>query len=188
MKLNLGCGQHRLPGYVNVDKYGSPDLRHDLEVFPWPWPDDGVDEVLFHHVLEHLGQSPQVFIGVMQELYRVCRPDARVRIVVPHPRHEHFLADPTHVRPISADVLCLFSRRANLEARQLGLPNSPLALHHGVDFEIVEHIFILEDRYRAARDAGEIDQQALDDLIRERNNVVREIQLTLRVVKQGKPL
>lgn len=183
MKLNLGCGQHRLPGYVNVDKYGSPDLRHDLEVFPWPWPDGSVDEVLLHHVLEHLGQSPQVFIGIIKELYRVCKPDAPVRITVPHPRHDHFLGDPTHVRPISADVFYLFSKQMNLEWQKTGLANSPLALHHGVDFEIIEHVFMLEDKYRAARKSGQLDQQALDELIRERNNVVREIQLTLRVVK-----
>ena len=183
MKLNLGCGQQRLAGYVNVDKYGSPDLRHDLEVFPWPWPDSSIEEVLLHHVLEHLGQSPQVFIGVIKELYRVCKPGTLLRIAVPHPRHDHFLADPTHVRPISADVFYLFSRKLNLEWQTMGLANSPLALHHGVDFEVIEHVFILEEKYRAALAAGEINQPALDALIIERNNVVREIQLTVRVIK-----
>ena len=32
IKLNLGCGEKRLPGYLNVDKFGTPDLKHDLEL------------------------------------------------------------------------------------------------------------------------------------------------------------
>jgi hypothetical protein len=35
IKLNLGCGKNPMPGYVNVDKFGTPDVRHDLETFPW---------------------------------------------------------------------------------------------------------------------------------------------------------
>lgn len=28
-KLNLGCGQKKL-GYISIDKFGEPDVRHDL--------------------------------------------------------------------------------------------------------------------------------------------------------------
>jgi hypothetical protein len=45
LRLNLGCGMNRLDGYVNVDRQGEPDLRHDLDVIPWPWPDDSVSEI-----------------------------------------------------------------------------------------------------------------------------------------------
>jgi hypothetical protein len=183
MRLNLGCGQRKLAGHVNVDKHGSPDLRHDLEVFPWPWPDGSIEEVLLIHVLEHLGQTPEAFIGIVKELYRVCKPGALVKIAVPHPRHDNFLGDPTHVRPISADVLSLFSKRLNLEWQNSGLPNTPLALYHGVDFEIVENVYVLEPKYRAALAAGELDQDALNTLASERNNVVQEIHVTLRAVK-----
>src|SRR6516162_1537826 len=60
LKLNLGCGDKRIPGYINVDKFSNPDLKHDLETFPWPWPDDSVSEILLIHVLEHLGQETRV--------------------------------------------------------------------------------------------------------------------------------
>ena len=83
LRLNLGCGMRHLAGYVNVDKFGEPDLRHDLERFPWPWPDDSVAEIVLNHVLEHLGHDPAVFLGIIRELYRVSRADAAIRIVVP---------------------------------------------------------------------------------------------------------
>ena len=37
MRLNLGCGNSRMDGYLNVDKEAGckPDKIQDLEVFPW---------------------------------------------------------------------------------------------------------------------------------------------------------
>lgn len=184
MKLNLGCGPNKLPGYVNVDKYGEPDLRHDLEQFPWPWPSDSVDEVLASHVLEHLGQTPEAFIGVMKELYRVCRHGAEVRIAVPHPRHDDFLGDPTHMRAITPMTLALFSRRQNLEWAAKQGSNTTLALFHSVDFETRKVARVLEEPYQSELKAGRISPEEIDQLARERNNVVRELRFVLEVIKR----
>jgi len=183
MKLNLGCGSQILPGYCNVDKYGEPDLKWDLETFPWPWPDNSAEEVLLSHVLEHLGQSPAAFLAVMQELYRVCRPDAVVKVIVPHPRNDLFLADPTHVRAITPLTLEMFSRRLNEEWQQMGGANSPLALQCGVDFEIVSSIMILEEPYRSLHRSGQITTQQLQELERTQNNIVSQIEMVLKAVK-----
>ena len=63
MKLNLGSGSKILKGYVNVDKfqYYNPDVVHDLEKFPYPFENNSVDEILLSHVLEHIGQNPEIF-------------------------------------------------------------------------------------------------------------------------------
>src|SRR5687767_8310331 len=112
MKLNLGCGQNKLQGYVNTDREPAvkPDVLMDLEKFPWPFEDDSVDEVVAFHVLEHVGATSEMFVRIMQELYRVCRAGAEVRIAVPHPRHDNFFDDPTHVRAITPMTLELFSK------------------------------------------------------------------------------
>ncbi|MSQ70411.1 MAG: hypothetical protein EXR27_03835 [Betaproteobacteria bacterium] len=183
LKLNLGSGQRPLPGYINVDKWGEPDLRCDLETFPWPWPEDSVAEVRMIHVLEHLGGSPLVFLKIMGELYRVCRHEAKVHITVPHPRHDVFISDPTHVRAITADTMTLFSRRLNLEWQSAGRPNTPLALFHRVDFEIEESTDVLDDPYATDFRDGRIDDAEVRRLLRENNNVAAEIQMRLRVVK-----
>ena len=74
LKLNLGCGQRKMDGYVNVDASPvcAPDQVVDLEKTPWPWPDDAVDTVKLIHVLEHLGQQPATFLAILRELWRVC--------------------------------------------------------------------------------------------------------------------
>ncbi len=96
MKINMGCGMRKLEGYLNLDRDDmvAPDLVHDLESFPWPFDDNAAEEVVFTHVLEHLGESSKVFLGIMSELYRICAPGAQVVIKVPHPRHDDFINDP----------------------------------------------------------------------------------------------
>src|SRR5579859_5561149 len=72
IRLNLGCGQNKKEGYVNLDKYDSfsPDVVWDLERFPWPFETSSVGEVALIHCLEHLGASADIFLGIMKELYR----------------------------------------------------------------------------------------------------------------------
>ena len=177
MKLNLGCGQNRMAGYVNVDREAAvaPDLVMDLEKFPWPLEDDSVEEVLATHVLEHVGAQASVFIGVMKELYRVCRPGALVRIAVPHPRHDNFFDDPTHVRAVTPMTLSLFSKAQNLAWKAQGGSNSPLALYAGVDFEMVEWSETVEEKFR--------DHPNLPDMLQHWNNVATEYRMVLKVLK-----
>lgn len=82
VKLNLGCGAFKKEGYVNVDccAHLKPDVVHDLNKLPYPFPDNHFDVVEADHVLEHLGD---VF-GVMKELRRIMKDGGALSIKVPH--------------------------------------------------------------------------------------------------------
>ena len=96
-RLNLGCGNEVLDGFVNVDIHGRPgiDVVHDLTKFPWPLPDNHFDEVRFQNVLEHLPDT----IRTIEEMWRVCAPNAAVDIRVPYWNSRWAWMDPQHVRP-----------------------------------------------------------------------------------------
>lgn len=84
MKLNLGSGERHLrEGYTNVDKHPSTntDIVHDLEVFPYPFGDNSIDEVYMRCVLEHIDSNKT--LKVIEEIYRICKDNAKVVIVVP---------------------------------------------------------------------------------------------------------
>ena len=185
MRLNLGCGFNKRDGFVNVDRFAdcAPDQIVDLEEFPWPWPDDSVDEICMSHVLEHLGAATETYFAVIGELYRICRHGARVTITVPHPRHDDFLNDPTHVRAVTLEGLAMLSRRQCEEWARDKKANSPIALMIGVDFELESKQLVLEPIWRSKLDMKTITETDLLLAIRERNNVVKETTAVLRAVK-----
>ena len=141
LRLNLGCGAKHIENYLNVDKYGNPDLKFDerpqrgclamgtrefdLETTPWPWSDDSVVKIEMCHVLEHLGEQTAIYLNIIQEIYRICQSQAEIHIVVPHHRHDNLLHDPTHVRPITPYGLSMFSQRLNREWQATGKPTTP---------------------------------------------------------------
>lgn len=185
MKLNLGCGNARLDGWINVDREAvlKPDQVWDLERLPWPWAESSVDEVLLKHALEHLGQQTDVFLGIVKELWRVCRNGALITIEVPHPRHDGFLSDPTHVRPILPSTLALFDQSLNRLWAEQRVPNTALGLIHGVDFRIDDVVYVLDEPWRGRLASGELSQAEAEEAIRRFNNVVESMTIRWRVAK-----
>ena len=185
MRLNLGCGHHKLPGFINVDMFpeSNPDFVCDLEVLPWPWEDNSIDEVLFNHSLEHMGQNARVFLGMMKELYRVAKDNAVIQINVPHPRHDHFINDPTHVRIITPELFNLFNRKLNDEWQKARISNSPYAHYLGVDFVVDKAEITLSEPYKSEYECHQITAEEINELLKERNNVASEYRIRMRALK-----
>jgi hypothetical protein len=185
LRLNLGCGQNLMDGFVNVDMYESfsPDVICNLEVTPWPFETSSADEIHLRHVLEHLGAQTDVFLSIMKELYRVCAPNAIVHIAVPHPRSDGFSGDPTHVRPINENIMSLFSKQRNREWKELGWPNTPLGTYLDIDFDIETISYALTPYWGTKYQNGELSADELEFAKNTYFNVVDEIKMDLRAIK-----
>jgi len=183
LKLNLGCGDRLLDGYINVDKFGNPDIKCDLEVFPWPWNDSCAEEVILSHVLEHLGSTADIYLNIIKELYRVCKPDAIVKIDVPHPRHDDFITDPTHCRVVTPRSLLHFDQQMNQYWIQNRFSDTPLGVYLKVDFRIIEVINYWTPEWHKKLISGEISNEQLMEAEKAFSNVMSAYHIKLKVIK-----
>ncbi len=76
IKLNIGSGDIKLPGYKNIDgKFGDDITKLKYE-------DNSVDEIYASHVLEYFDQFECV--DVLREWFRVLKKGGIIRIAVPN--------------------------------------------------------------------------------------------------------
>lgn len=180
-KLNLGCGHQKLKGWINIDFEPSekPDMVLDLGKAPWPFATDSVDEALAHHILEHLPTAE--FFHFLKELYRVLKPGAICSIVLPHPRHNVYMNDPTHQHPVTPDTIATFCQsnfRAMIEAT--GQRLTPFWRYERIDFDMEGSLnCVLDERITVEqRESGEWKK-----LEQRENNVVIEWRFLIKAVK-----
>ena len=81
MKLNLGCGDLILPGYVNIDLYDTrAPVKDDLRALKYE--DGTVDEILSSHVIEHFDYM-EAFV-ILKEWHRVLKVGGILDIETPN--------------------------------------------------------------------------------------------------------
>ena len=113
LKIDLGCGSNKRPGFVGVDKSPEvkPDIVCDFEKDPLPFENDSVTHVWMNHVLEHIDD----LISFFEELYRVCENGAIIEIVSPYYSSIYATRDPTHKHFISEGTFLYFTNKEYID-------------------------------------------------------------------------
>ena len=106
-KLDLGCGRRKEPGFIGLDssRGADVDVVGDLGQ-SLPFSAGIADEVRLSHVFEHVANP----VGVLEEVWRVCRQGAHVEIRGPHFSSPNLVwGDPTHRRGLSLATFRCFT-------------------------------------------------------------------------------
>ena len=107
--LDLGCGKKKRQGAIGVDYSNkhNADIIHDLNVFPYPFQSDSIDEIYLDNVLEHLDYP----MKVMEEVYRISKAGGMTKVIVPYFRSIWAFIDPTHQTFYTVDSFAYFDPR-----------------------------------------------------------------------------
>lgn len=128
MKVNLGAGHDIKNGYVNHDIANIDNINvvHDLNIFPWPWDDKSVDEIIAYDVLEHLND----FMKSMEELYRIMKPGGKLLIQVPYWNSWAAWADPTHKKSFNEFTFHFFDPNSKFNKERFYYSKSKFEIKH----------------------------------------------------------
>lgn len=83
MKVNLGCGEFRAEGWVNVDVQSEDGPLPDVvaSAYDMPFDDNSVTHLYAGHFLEHIAFEDLPLI--LKEIARILTPDGEVMFVGP---------------------------------------------------------------------------------------------------------
>src|SRR5665647_3015567 len=82
LRLNLGSGSNKIPGYVNIDGEATckPDVLHNiLEKFPYKA--GAAEEIVMFHCIEHIHRS--LHQKLFTEIWRLLQPGGSLIISYP---------------------------------------------------------------------------------------------------------
>ena len=97
--LDVGCGDNKQQNCVGMDRrqMEGVDVVHDAEVLPWPFEKDTFSRIVMSHLMEHL--KPWLAIDIMNEMWRIMKPEGVLMMVMPYPGSYGHWHDPTHIKP-----------------------------------------------------------------------------------------
>jgi ubiquinone/menaquinone biosynthesis C-methylase UbiE len=136
LKIDIGCGPNRKPGFKGMDILPLPGVDYvvDLEKGFSFLQDNSVDEYYTAHFLEHIDN----FELVMGEIYRTLKPGGTCTVFVPHFSNPYYYSDYTHKRFFGLYSFDYFSSSDTGFRRKVPSYNST------IKFEIVERKLILK--------------------------------------------
>ncbi len=186
MRVNLGCGYNKKGGFINVDNDPNcePDVLFDLDSGEaWPFEDNSVECLVAEHCLEHCGATTQQWFHIIKEMYRVCAPNASIYIRVPHPQHDVFSFDCTHVRAIYPQTFSMFDVQRNKELIESGDAESKLGIRLGVNFRLDKVQYVLDPMIQEMMNNNEMSEDDVKLQAKFGYNVIMESCIELTVIK-----
>lgn len=142
IRLNLGCANRPLPGYVNLDMQALPgvDIVHRVDPFypKLPFVDDTVREIEANNFVEHVADT----VALVNEMWRVSVDGARWRILTPGYRDVNSWRDPNHLSHWEERCLDFFTE-TGFDGRRYGPALISFTLtggnDRGLDFRVMAH-------------------------------------------------
>jgi len=197
VKVDLACGDRKKSeDYIGVDiaKTEAVDIIHDLNIFPWPFEDNSVDEVFCSHYIEHIphkdayseiksvlnkctsfeefkrafldkGPEKDGLIKFFDELYRILKPGGKAELIAPYYTSVRSFGDPTHERFIS-DWTPLYINKQWREQNKLS--------HYGIESNFDTNYYFHVDSEIALK-SKEVQEEAF----KHNWNIVNDIVLKL---------
>ena len=105
IKVELGCGRTKSEGYIGIDRFPLPgvDIVADLND-RIPMDDNSVDVLFACHSLEHFEDIKHI----MEEIYRICKPNAIIHILAPYYNTTTNLANYYHMQVFNEETFRFF--------------------------------------------------------------------------------
>ncbi|MBM3326876.1 MAG: hypothetical protein FJY65_07845 [Calditrichaeota bacterium] len=98
IRLDIGSSFSKLTGYIGIDVLPSKGVDIVADACNLPIKTSCVAEIYSSYCLEHIFDQ----LAVIQEIHRVCQPDANVRLILPHFSNPSYYDDLTHHKLYSA--------------------------------------------------------------------------------------
>jgi SAM-dependent methyltransferase len=94
VRVNIGAGQTRIPGFINVDISNKADISLDVGKDPLPFADSSVDVIFSYHTLEHIPD----YLFALSEIHRVLKHGGRFLVGLPYVTlTKYHLVNPYHL-------------------------------------------------------------------------------------------
>ena len=150
-ELLIGCGARRIKEVrigdraewselvtLDINPAHEPDVVHDLNDIPLPFPDERFDEIHAYEVLEHVGGQGdyRFFFAQFADLWRMLRPNGLLCGSAPPLTSPWAWGDPSHTRVISRECFTFLDQSEY--SRQVGqTPLSDFRYLYTADFALV---------------------------------------------------
>lgn len=91
-KLDIGCSYHKKDGFIGIDILMAEGVDVIADACDMPFKENTFSEIYSSYALEHIQDN----LSVISEMYRVCKSDAKILLILPHFSNPAFSDDLTH--------------------------------------------------------------------------------------------